>query len=108
MATFAQHLKLEVLLEIHEEEELGHICDEIDFVGVNNRDLRTFAVDINRSIELSKKIPADKIKIAESGIDKPETIKILKDAGFKGFLMGEKFMKEKNPGEAFRQFVKSL
>ena len=60
LATFAKQLKLEVLLEIHEEEELGHICDEIDFVGVNNRDLRTFAVDINRSIELSKKIPADK------------------------------------------------
>ena len=108
LATFAKHLKLEVLLEIHEEEELGHICDEIDFVGVNNRDLRTFAVDINRSIELSKKIPADKIKIAESGIDKTETIKILKEAGFKGFLMGENFMKATDPGEAFKQFVQQL
>ena len=59
-------------------------------------------------MELSKKIPADKIKIAESGIDKAETIKILKEAGFKGFLMGEHFMKEKNPGKAFEQFVKKL
>lgn len=108
LAIFAKQLKLEVLLEIHLEEELAHICDEIDFVGVNNRDLKTFTVDINRSIELSKKIPADKIKIAESGIDKPETIKIFKDAGFKGFLMGEKFMKEKDPGKAFRQFTENL
>ena len=108
LATFAKQLKLEVLLEIHGEEELGHICDEIDFVGVNNRDLRTFAVDINRSIELSKKIPADKIKIAESGIDKTEMIKIFKEAGFKGFLMGENFMKATDPGEAFKQFVQQL
>ena len=108
LAIFARHLKLEVLLEIHGEEELEHICDEIDFVGVNNRDLKTFTVDINRSIELSKKIPADKIKISESGIDKTETIKILKEADFKGFLMGEHFMKEKNPGKAFEKFVKKL
>ena len=108
LAIFAKQLKLEVLLEIHHEEELGHICDEIDFVGANNRDLKTFTVDINRSIELSKKIPHDKIKIAESGIDNPETIKIFKEAGFKGFLMGEKFMKEKNPGAAFKEFVQKL
>ena len=108
LAIFAKQLKLELLLEIHCEEELDHICSEIDFVGVNNRDLKTFTVDINRSIELSKKIPADKIKIAESGIDKPETIKIFKEAGFKGFLMGEKFMKEKDPGEAFKAFVQKL
>ncbi|MEP7238494.1 MAG: indole-3-glycerol phosphate synthase TrpC [Ferruginibacter sp.] len=108
LAIFAKQLKLEVLLEIHQEEELEHICDEIDFVGVNNRDLKTFTVDINRSIELSRKIPADKIKIAESGIDKPETIRIFKEAGFKGFLMGEKFMKENNPGEAFKAFVQKL
>ncbi len=108
LAIFAKQLKLEVLLEIHREEELEHICDEIDFVGVNNRDLKTFTVDINRSIELSKKIPHDKIKIAESGIDKPETIKIFKEAGFKGFLMGEKFMKEEDPGKAFRQFAENL
>ncbi len=108
LAFFAKSLKLEVLLEIHNEAELTHICGETDMVGVNNRDLKTFSVDINRSIELSKQIPADKIKIAESGINSVETIKIFKEAGFKGFLMGENFMKEKDPGEAFEQFVKKL
>ena len=108
LAFFAKLLGLEVLLEIHTEQELQHMCNEVDMVGVNNRDLKTFSVDINRSIELSKKIPADKIKIAESGIDKPETIKIFKDAGFKGFLMGENFMKAEDPGEAFRQFTEKI
>ena len=108
LAFFAKSLQLEVLLEIHNETELQHICDEVDLVGVNNRDLKTFSVDINRSVELSKQIPADKIKIAESGIDKAETINIFKQAGFKGFLMGEHFMKFENPGEAFEQFVKKL
>ncbi len=108
LAFFAKSLQLEVLLEIHNEAELAHICEETDLVGVNNRDLKTFSVDINRSIELSKQIPADKIKIAESGIGNVETIEIFKQAGFKGFLMGENFMKEKDPGEAFEQFVKKL
>ncbi len=108
LATFAKLLKLEVLLEIHNDAELEHICDEVDMVGVNNRDLKTFSVDINRSIGLSKQIPGNKIKIAESGISKVETINIFKDAGFKGFLMGENFMKEENPGEAFKQFVQQL
>ncbi len=108
LALSAKSLQLEVLLEIHTEDELQHICDEVDIVGVNNRDLKTFHVDINRSIELSKKIPDDKIKIAESGIDNIETINIFKEAGFKGFLMGEKFMKAVDPGSAFKQFVQQL
>lgn len=108
LATFAKSLNLEVLLEIHNEAELEHICDEVELVGVNNRDLRTFTVDINRSIELGTKIPASKIKIAESGINSIETINIFKETGFRGFLMGENFMKEKNPGEAFKQFVQQL
>ncbi len=108
LASFARQLELEILLEIHNEEELQHICDEIDLVGINNRDLKTFRVDINRSIELSKKIHAGKIKIAESGISNVETIGLLKQHGFKGFLVGENFMKEKDPGEAFREFVEHL
>jgi indole-3-glycerol phosphate synthase len=108
LAFFAKSLQLEVLLEIHNEAELLHICEEVDMVGVNNRDLKTFSVDINQSIKLSKRISADKIKIAESGIDDVETIKVFKDAGFKGFLMGEYFMKSEDPGEAFEQFVKKL
>ncbi|MEO6549112.1 MAG: indole-3-glycerol phosphate synthase TrpC [Ferruginibacter sp.] len=108
LAVFAKKLHLEVLLEIHNEEELSHICDEIEIVGVNNRDLKTFTVDINRSIELGKKIPANKIKIAESGINDVETICTFRRAGFKGFLIGENFMKQPQPTIAFAGFVAQL
>ena len=108
LAGFAQSLQLEVLLEIHNEEELRHICDATQIVGVNNRDLKTFTVDINRSVELSKKIGADKIRIAESGINDIETISIFKNAGFKGFLIGENFMKQPDPAIAFAKFVNQL
>ncbi len=108
LSAFAKNIGLNVLLEIHNEQELGHICNDVDVVGVNNRDLKTFKVDINRSIELGKLIPGNKIKISESGIDDVSTIHLLKEHGFKGFLMGEKFMKETNPGKAFQEFVKEL
>jgi indole-3-glycerol phosphate synthase len=108
LAVYARSLQLEVLLEIHNEEELQHICDETEIVGVNNRDLKTFTVDINRSIELSKKIPAGKIKIAESGIHNVETICTFKNASFKGFLIGENFMKQPDPTIAFAEFVEQL
>ena len=108
LAVFAKNIQLEVLLEIHTEDELQHICDETELVGVNNRDLKTFIVDINRSIELSKKIPANKIKIAESGINDVETIRIFRKAGFNGFLIGENFMKQPNPMNAFAIFVQQL
>lgn len=108
LALFAKKLGLEVLLEIHNEEELEHICDEVDIVGVNNRDLKTFTVDVQRSIELSTLIPAGKIKISESGISDPDTILLLKQHGFKGFLIGETFMKEKDPALAFAHFVHHL
>ena len=107
-SNFAKNIGLNVLLEIHKEQELAHICDDVDVLGINNRDLKNFTVDINRSIELSKKIPGDKIKISESGIDDIKTIQLLKQHGFNGFLMGEKFMKEQNPGKAFQNFVKEL
>lgn len=108
LAIFAKQLQLEVLLEIHNEDELQHICAETEIVGVNNRDLKTFTVDINRSIELSKKIPAEKIKIAESGIHDVDTISIFRKAGFKGFLIGENFMKQPDPTIAFADFVQQL
>jgi len=96
------------LLEIHNNEELAHICDEVDVVGVNNRDLKTFTVDINRSIQLGELIPVDKIKISESGIDRIASIELLQRHGFKGFLIGEKFMREKEPGLAFERFANEL
>ncbi|HVV03913.1 MAG TPA: indole-3-glycerol phosphate synthase TrpC [Puia sp.] len=108
LAEFARSLGLEVLLEIHNGEELEHICDATEIVGVNNRDLKTFTVDIQRSIDLSKRIPKDKLLIAESGISKIETILHMKDAGFTGFLIGENFMKEKDPGAAFGAFAAEL
>jgi indole-3-glycerol phosphate synthase len=108
LAVFARSLGLEVLLEIHSEEELEHICAETELVGVNNRDLKTFTVDIERSIRLSQQIPTDKITIAESGINNVDTILHMKTAGFKGFLIGENFMKEKDPAAAFGDFVRTL
>ena len=108
LAEFATSLQLEVLLEIHTEAELEHICAATEIIGVNNRDLKTFTVDVNRSIELSKKIGTDKIKIAESGINDTETIGIFKKAGYKGFLIGENFMKQADPTTAFAEFVQQL
>lgn len=108
LAVLARSIGLEVLLEIHNEDELGHICEETELVGVNNRDLKTFTVDIERSIRLSERIPAGVVKIAESGINQVETIVHMRRAGFQGFLIGENFMKEADPGEAFRAFVARL
>lgn len=108
LAAFAKQLELEVLLEIHNEEELSHICDAVDIVGVNNRNLKTFEVDVNTSIKLSSLIPADKIKISESGISDAAVINLLKQHGFKGFLVGETFMKETDPAIAFARFVQQL
>ncbi len=108
LAALAHELGLEVLLEIHDETELGHICDEVDLVGVNNRNLKTFEVSIQTSLDLIGRIPADKPAIAESGISNVDTIVTLRAAGFKGFLIGENFMKEANPSIAFADFVNQL
>ena len=108
LAGVARQIGLEVLLEIHTHAELDHLCDEVDLVGINNRNLKSFTVDIQRSVELGKNIPSDKIKISESGIDDVETIKMLRGEGFSGFLMGEKFMKEKDPVHAFKIFTQAL
>jgi len=108
MAEYANSIGLEVLLELHEESELEHICEETTIIGINNRNLKTFEVDIDRSLRMAEKIPADKIKVAESGISTIENIRLFRENGFKGFLIGENFMKEADPGEAFAKFVQSL
>lgn len=105
LAAFAGSLGLETLLELHAEEELGHVCDEVDLVGINNRDLRTFAVDVERSLRMAARLPSDRILVAESGIDNPSQIRLFRDHGFRGFLVGERFMKEGDPAEAFRTFM---
>lgn len=108
LAAYAKELGLEVLLELHAEEELEHICDETEIVGINNRDLKTFKVNIERSLRMAEQIPNDKVKVAESGISSVENILLFKQHGFKGFLIGENFMKAPNPAIAFAEFVQQL
>jgi indole-3-glycerol phosphate synthase len=105
----AHDLELEVLLEIHNEEELDKSdLTYIDMVGVNNRNLKTFEVSLQTSMELSSKIPDDKVKISESGISSIESIKQLKNYGYRGFLIGENFMSTDDPGKAALEFIKAL
>ncbi|MEO8173940.1 MAG: indole-3-glycerol phosphate synthase TrpC [Sediminibacterium sp.] len=108
MAATAKQLGMEVLLEIHNNEELDHICDAVDLVGVNNRNLKTFEVSIDTSLDLINKIPKEKPAIAESGISDVNTIVTLRQAGFQGFLIGENFMKQASPSIAFADFVNQL
>lgn len=108
LAREAKKLQLEVLLEIHDEEELGHICDEIDLVGVNNRNLKTFGVDLEQSVKLARQLGSGKVRIAESGISNIENIGYLKKYGFDGFLVGEYFMKQDDPVACFEAFAREL
>ncbi|WP_018627927.1 indole-3-glycerol phosphate synthase TrpC [Niabella aurantiaca] len=108
LALFAASLGLETILELHAETELEHVCDATKIVGINNRDLKTFAVDLERSLKMAAKIPGDKIKIAESGIDKVEDILLFRRNGFRGFLIGEYFMRQEDPPKAFEAFVNRL
>lgn len=108
LASLAKSFGLNTLLEIHDESELVHICDEIDAVGINNRDLKTFLVDRQKSIELAMLIPVGLVKIAESGIKNVSDMREFQQVGFNGFLIGETFMKNPNPGEAFNNFVKEF
>ena len=105
----AKNLKLDVLLEVHNLEELQKsLLPNVDMIGVNNRNLKNFKVNIDISKKLSEEIPADFIKISESGISDTETIKDLRTYGFEGFLIGENFMKTENPGETAKQFIQNL
>ena len=101
-------MQLEVVLEIHSKEEIEHICDEVDIIGINNRNLETFVTDIKTSMSLIEFMPADKPVISESGITDVDTIITLHDLGFKGFLIGETFMKVQKPAIAFAEFMKAL
>lgn len=108
-AKLAKSLGLSTLLEVHNQEELDFSLNEyIDVVGVNNRNLKDFTVSIDTSLQLSETIPSEFLKISESAISNPQTIKILKKAGFNGFLIGENFMKTANPGKAMHEFVTQL
>jgi indole-3-glycerol phosphate synthase len=109
LSEFAQSLALEVLLEVHNQEELDKSSmPSLDLIGVNNRNLKTFEVSLQNSIDLINHIPNDFVKISESGITTTNDIKLLRSHGFQGFLIGESFMKTDNPGKSLEQFINEL
>lgn len=104
----AHSLKMEVLLEIHQEKELDYYTPECDVIGVNNRCLGSFVTDVKHSFELAKLLPKDAVKISESGIKDAETVIHLKAAGYKGFLIGETFMREAEPAKKLKEFIATI
>ena len=106
--TKAHELELEVLLEMHNEEETEYAELEPDMYGINNRNLGTFETDVNNSFQLIERLPAEGVKVSESGISDPDTIRQLRACGYKGFLIGETFMKEADPGLALKNFIAQI
>jgi len=101
----AHELGLEVLLEMHSEQELEYAELEPDLCGINNRNLGSFVTDVETSFRLAELLPKDAVKVSESGISDPKTVIALREAGFRGFLIGENFMKTPNPGTALKEFI---
>lgn len=109
LSEFAHSLGLEVLLEVHNREELDKaIMPSLDMIGVNNRNLKTFEVSLDFSKELAEHIPNELVKVSESGISNPQDIADLQSYGYQGFLIGENFMKTNNPGESAAAFINSI
>ncbi|GAP73193.1 indole-3-glycerol phosphate synthase [Candidatus Symbiothrix dinenymphae] len=107
-AALAHELDMEVLLEIHNADELAYITPAIDVVGINNRDLTTFSTDIRHTIEMAHQLPEGLVKISESGLSDPQTVVQLRQTGIQGFLMGETFMKTPNPPQTLKTFIKAV
>ena len=101
----AHDLGMEVLLEMHDERELEYAELEPDLCGINNRNLGSFVTDVDNSFRLAEHLPKDAVKVSESGISRPDTVRLLRQAGFRGFLIGENFMKTPDPGQALREFI---
>jgi indole-3-glycerol phosphate synthase len=115
LAKTAHELSLEVLLEVHSETELPYLNPYIDMLGVNNRNLGTFHTDVENSFRMIEKMKSatkttgvSPLLVSESGISDTETVKALRTAGFRGFLMGETFMKTQQPGESLLNFTGGL
>lgn len=109
LSELAKSLGMDVLLEVHNQEELEKsIMPSLDMLGVNNRNLKTFEVSLETSKELSAQIPDDFVKVSESGISSIEAIKELRQYGYQGFLIGENFMKTENPGNSAKEFIEQL
>lgn len=104
----AHDLGLEVLLEMHSDPELEYAELEPDMCGINNRNLGSFVTDVQNSFRLAELLPKDAVKVSESGISNPDTVKALRQAGFRGFLIGENFMKTADPGVALHDFITQL
>ena len=104
----AEDLGLDVLYEVHNQQELDKIELDNKIIGINNRNLKTFEVDLEHSIELASHIPDSCIKVSESGLNDPRVITGLKEYGFQGFLIGENFMRTENPGEACKEFIDQI
>ena len=108
LAEMAHRLGLEVLLEIHSEEELEYDTDRIDLIGVNNRNLGSFHTDVENSFCLAEKLPKGIPHISESGISGADTIITLRQAGYNGFLMGESFMKTEDPANTLKILIQDM
>lgn len=108
LARKAHALGIETLLEVHTETELEYLNDCIDMVGVNNRNLGTFHTDVQNSFRLAELLPSTHLLVSESGISQPHTVGQLRQAGFRGFLIGETFMKTPNPGLALKEFIQQI
>lgn len=104
----AHELRLEVLLEMHSEEETAYAELEPDLCGINNRNLGSFVTDVENSFRLAESLPQNAVKVSESGISNPQIVGRLRQAGFRGFLIGECFMKEEKPGEALGNFIAEM
>ena len=104
----AHELQLEVLLEMHGEQEAEYADWEPDLCGVNNRNLGSFVTSIDNSFRMASLLPAGAVKVSESGISRPDVIRELQIAGFQGFLIGETFMREDDPGEALGSFIREI
>ena len=112
----AHDLGLEVLLEIHSEDELEYAELGPDLCGINNRNLGTFVTDVQNSFRLAEKLRSacecakvtSPVLVSESGISDPDTVRALRTAGFRGFLIGESFMKTPDPGQALHEFISQL
>lgn len=105
---FAKQLKLDVLLELHDEKEIDYVSPENIIIGINNRNLGTFVIDLEKSYKMVELLPKDAVLVSESGISNLETVKELRKAGYKGFLIGENFMKTDNPGKCLEEFIKNV
>ena len=105
LTALAHDLALEVLLELHSEHELDYADLSVDAIGVNNRNLGTFVTDVQNSFRMAAHLPEDRVLVSESGIAGPDVIRLLREAGYRGFLIGESFMKTDDPGRALKEFI---